>query len=76
LIKAPVVIVSMCASDVSSAPRGVEFLLSHNRLNVAISRAQSLAIVAGSLGLSRASCNTIRQMELVNLYCRIGQEGA
>ncbi len=40
--QAPVVIVSMCASDVSSAPRGLEFLLSRNRLNVAISRAQSL----------------------------------
>lgn len=73
---APNVIVSMCASDVSSAPRGLEFLLSRNRLNVAISTAQSLAIVVGSPEPSRVSCSTIHQMELLNLDCRIKQEGA
>ncbi|MEO8336067.1 MAG: TM0106 family RecB-like putative nuclease, partial [bacterium] len=41
--EAPVVIVSMCASTLDDAPRGPAFLLSKNRLNVAISRAQALA---------------------------------
>lgn len=46
--EAPVVIVSTCASTLDDAPRGPDFLLSRNRLNVAISRAQALAIVVGS----------------------------
>ncbi|MCA9800469.1 MAG: TM0106 family RecB-like putative nuclease [Cyanobacteria bacterium HKST-UBA02] len=72
--EAPVVIVSMCASSVEDAPRGMEFIFSKNRLNVAISRAQLLAIVVGSPGLARARCRRIEQMELLNLYCRIIQE--
>ena len=48
--EAPVVIVSLCSSTLEEAPRGAEFLLSPNRLNVAISRAQALAIVVGSPG--------------------------
>src|SRR5690606_31437216 len=43
--EAPVVIVSMCASTLDDAPRGAGFLLEPNRLNVAISRAQALALV-------------------------------
>jgi len=72
--EAPVVIVSMCASSVEDAPRGMEFIFSKNRLNVAISRAQLLAVVVGSPGLARARCRRIEQMELLNLYCRIIQE--
>jgi superfamily I DNA and/or RNA helicase len=37
--EAPVVIFSMTASDGNASPRGIEFLFSRNRLNVAISRA-------------------------------------
>lgn len=67
--EAPVVIVSMCASSVEECPRGVEFLLNKNRINVAVSRAKCLAIVVGCPGLMAARCKTIEQMELVNLYC-------
>jgi len=70
-LEAPVVIVSMCASTLEDSPRGAEFLLNRNRLNVAISRARCLSIVVGSPAIMTARCQTIDQMQLVNLYCRI-----
>lgn len=69
--EAPIVLVSMCASQADEIPRGLEFLLSRQRVNVAISRAQSLAIVVGSPKLTRMNCTTIDQMKLVNFYCRL-----
>ncbi len=71
--EAPVVIVSMCCSSLEDAPRGAEFLLHRNRLNVAISRAKCLAIVVGSPRIMMTRCQTVEQMRLVNLYCRIGE---
>jgi uncharacterized protein len=73
--EAPVVIFSMCASAGDSSPRGIEFLFNRNRLNVAISRAQTLAVVVGNPALVRTGCTTIDQMKLVNVYCRAVQEG-
>ena len=69
--QAAVVILSMCASSGEGSPRGLDFLFSPNRLNVAISRAQSLAVVVGSPALASARVASVRQMKLVNLYCRI-----
>jgi uncharacterized protein len=69
--QAPVVIVSMCASSLDEAHRGADFLLSPNRLNVAVTRAQALAVVVGSPGLMRTRCRTIDEMRLVNLLCRL-----
>ena len=43
--EAPVVVVSTAASSPEDVPRGMEFLLSRNRLNVALSRAQHTAVV-------------------------------
>ncbi len=73
--EARVVILSMCASRADVSPRGIEFLLHKNRLNVALSRAQSLAIVVANPALAQSSCTTLRQMELLNLFCRVMQEG-
>lgn len=49
--EAAVVIVSMAASSAVDVPRGIEFLLSVNRLNVAISRGQWRAYLVHSPGL-------------------------
>jgi uncharacterized protein len=75
-LEAPVVIISMCASSGESTPRGIEFLLSPKRLNVALSRAESLAIVVGSPHLVRTRVTSVAQMKLVNLFCRIVSEGS
>ncbi|MBC7632464.1 ATP-binding protein, partial [Aeromicrobium sp.] len=50
--EAPVVIVSMTASSAEDVPRGMEFLLNRNRLNVAISRGQWTAYVVRSTSLT------------------------
>lgn len=46
--EAPVVIVSMTASSPDDVPRGMGFLLHRNRVNVAVSRAQWLAVLIRS----------------------------
>jgi uncharacterized protein len=68
--QAPVVIYSMAASSAEDAPRGMEFLYSRNRLNVAVSRAQALAVVVASPALLRAHCRTVEQVRLVSALCR------
>jgi superfamily I DNA and/or RNA helicase len=52
--EAAVVLYSMCASSGDASLRGIEFLFSKNRLNVAISRAQTL--VVGNRSLARTRC--------------------
>jgi uncharacterized protein len=67
--EAAVVLISMTASSAEDIPRGIEFLYSRNRLNVAISRAQCLAVVVASPRLLEAPCSRIEQMRLVNTLC-------
>ena len=71
--EAPIVIISMSASDANDSARGLEFIFNKNRLNVAISRAQVLAIIVAAPNLANAKCKTIEQMELVNLFCRVAE---
>jgi len=68
--EAPVVFYSMATSTPEDAPRGMEFLYSLNRLNVATSRAQGVAIIVASPALFQVQCKTPRQMELANAFCR------
>ena len=68
--QAPVAIYSMATSTPGEAPRGMDFLYSLERLNVAVSRAQGLAIVVCSPQLLRPSCQTVHQMRLANALCR------
>ncbi len=67
--EAPVVLISMVTSSAEDLPRHIEFLYSKNRLNVAVSRAQCLAVVVVSPRLLEIPCGTVEQMKLVNTFC-------
>ena len=67
--EAPVVIYSLTTSSPEDAPRGMEFLYSLNRLNVATSRAKTAVIVVGNPRLFEPECRTPRQMQLANALC-------
>jgi predicted RecB family nuclease len=67
--EAPVVIYSLTTSSPDDAPRGMEFLYSLNRLNVATSRAMSAVILVGSPKLFEPECRSPRQMQLANALC-------
>lgn len=67
--EAAVVIVSMATSSGDDLPRYMEFLYSKNRLNVAVSRAQCLAILIANPRLLAINCSTPEQMSLVNTLC-------
>jgi uncharacterized protein len=68
--EAPVVIYSMATSSPEDAPRGMEFLYSLNRLNVAVSRARCASILVASPRLFTPECKSPRQMQLANALCR------
>jgi len=65
-----VVIYSMATSRPEDAPRGMEFLYSLNRLNVATSRARCAVFLVASPRLFEPECRTPRQMQLANAMCR------
>ena len=67
--EAPIVLISMATSSSEDMPRNPEFLFSKNRLNVAISRAQSLAIMVLNPHLLEVQCSNIDQMKLVDTFC-------
>ena len=69
--EAPIVFFSMATSSGEDVPRSLSFLFSRNRLNVAISRAQCLAVLVCSPRLLEARCQSIEEMQLVNALCRL-----
>ena len=69
--EAPIVFFSMATSSGEDVPRNLAFLFSRNRLNVAISRAQCLALLVCSPRLLEARCSSIEEMELVNALRRL-----
>lgn len=68
--EAPVVIYSLATSRPEDAPRGMEFLYSPNRLNVATSRARCAVILVASPHLFQPECRSVRQIKLANGLCR------
>ena len=71
--EAPVVFFSMASSSGDDIPRGLEFLFSRNRLNVAVSRAKALAVLVCSPRLLETRCRTVDQMRLVNGLCAFAE---
>jgi predicted RecB family nuclease len=67
--EAPVCLISMTASSAEDSPRGMDFLLSLNRTNVAISRAKALSLVFGSSRLRQSPCNSAEDVRRVNTIC-------
>ena len=68
--EAAVVIYSLATSSAEEAPRGMDFLYSQSRLNVAISRAKVLSIMVGSPEVFFPDCRDPFQIKLVNSFCR------
>jgi uncharacterized protein len=71
--EAPLSIYSLTTSSPELAPRGMDFLYSRHRLNVATSRARCVAIVVASPTLLRVRAVTPGQMRLANALCRFAE---
>jgi uncharacterized protein len=67
--EAAVVLISMASSSADDAPRGIDFLFSPNRLNVALSRARCLSVIFCSPHLLDHVCSDLERMRLVNTVC-------
>ena len=71
--EAPISIYSMTSSSPEDAPRGMDFLYSRNRLNVATSRARCVAVVVANPALLRVRARTPKQMRLANALCQFAE---
>jgi superfamily I DNA and/or RNA helicase len=71
--EAPISVYSMTTSSPEEAPRGMGFLYSRNRLNVATSRARCVALVVAEPALLRVRARTPEQMRLANALCRFAE---
>jgi predicted RecB family nuclease len=69
--EAPACVISMATSSAEEMPRDVGFLFSLERLNVALSRAQALAVVVASPRLLDVPCASLDEMRLVNALCAV-----
>jgi superfamily I DNA and/or RNA helicase len=69
--EAAIIILSMATSSQEDAPRGMEFLYSLNRLNVAVSRAKAVFILVANPALFEPMCRSPHQMQLANALCRL-----
>lgn len=68
--QAPVVIYSMSSSSALDAPRGMSFLYSPNRFNVATSRARCAVILVACPDVLEPECHSPQQMKWASGLCR------
>ena len=68
--EAAVVIYTLGTSSPEDAPRGMEFLYSLNRFNVATSRARCASILIANPRILEPECRTPNQIRLANAFCR------
>jgi predicted RecB family nuclease len=68
--EAPIIIYSVATSSPEEAPRGMEFLYSPNRFNVAVSRAKALFIMVANRKIFEPECKSPAQIKLANPFCR------
>jgi uncharacterized protein len=71
--EAPISIYSMASSSAEDAPRGMAFLYSRHRLNVATSRARCVTTIVASPELFKARARTPDQMRLANAFARFAE---
>jgi predicted RecB family nuclease len=64
--EAMVVIISLASSTAEDAPRGLEFLLDRNRLNVALSRAKTNSYLVHSPALIRSRFTSVEDVKAVS----------
>jgi len=69
--EAPVCILSLCSSYGEYGSRGLGFILDRNRINVAISRAQCLAVVVADPRIATTPAGSLDEMTLINLFCKL-----
>jgi predicted RecB family nuclease len=69
--EAPVCILSLCSSYGEYGSRGIAFILDRNRINVAVSRAQCMAVVVADPRIANAAAGSIDEMKLINLFCKL-----
>lgn len=74
--EAPISIYSMASSSAEDAPRGMGFLYSSHRLNVATSRARCVAVVVASPRLLQVRARTPDQMRLANAFARFAEQAS
>ena len=68
--EAPIIIYSVATSSPEDAPRGMDFLYSPNRFNVAVSRARGIFIMVSNASIFEPDCKSPAQIKLANPFCR------
>lgn len=74
--EAPAVICSMTVSSAADAARGLDFVLSRNRLNVALSRAQTVAALVYSPQLGASAPRSVAELRVLAGFAGLCESAA